>query len=31
MYNNITTDFYEKDNLEIRKENGIYITPYTII
>jgi adenine-specific DNA-methyltransferase len=31
MYNSITTDFYEKDNLEIRKENGIYITPYTII
>ena len=31
MYNSITTDFYEKDNLEIRKENGIYITPYSII
>lgn len=31
MYNNITTEFYSKDNLEIRKENGIYITPYSII
>ena len=31
MYNSITTDFYEKDNLEVRKENGIYITPYSII
>jgi hypothetical protein len=31
MYNNITTYFYEKDNLEISKENGIYITPYTRI
>ena len=31
MYNSLTTDFYEKDNLEVRKENGIYITPYNII
>ena len=31
MYNSITTEFYEKDNLEVRKENGIYITPYNII
>ena len=31
MYNNITTDFYSKDNLDIRKANGIYITPYNII
>jgi adenine-specific DNA-methyltransferase len=31
MYNDITTKFYEKDNLEIRKENGIYITSYNII
>jgi adenine-specific DNA-methyltransferase len=31
MYNAITTEFYSKDNLEIRKENGIYITPYSII
>ena len=23
--------FYEKDNLDVRKENGIYITPYSII
>jgi len=31
MYNNITIDFYSKDNLDIRKDNGIYITPYSII
>lgn len=31
MYNNITSEFYSKDNLDIRKDNGIYITPYNII
>lgn len=31
MYSHITTKFYEKDNLDIRKKNGIYITPYSII
>ena len=31
MYSDITEKFYEKDNLDIRKENGIYITPYSII
>jgi tetratricopeptide (TPR) repeat protein len=31
MYNNITTNFYSKDNLDVRKDNGIYITPYNII
>jgi adenine-specific DNA-methyltransferase len=31
MYNNITTEFYSKDNLDVRKDNGIYITPYNII
>lgn len=31
MYNDITEKFYEKDNLNVRKENGIYITPYSII
>ena len=31
MYNDITRKFYEKDNLEVRKENGIYITSYNII
>lgn len=31
MYNDITNEFYSKDNLDIRKDNGIYITPYSII
>jgi adenine-specific DNA-methyltransferase len=31
MYNNITNEFYYKDNLKVRKDNGIYITPYNII
>lgn len=31
MYNDITEKFYKKDNLDIRKENGIYITPFSII
>lgn len=31
MYSDITEKFYEKDNLDVRKENGIYITPYSII
>lgn len=31
MYSDITEKFYEKDNLDIRKEKGIYITPYSII
>jgi len=31
MYNDITNNFYFKDNLETRKNNGIYITPYHII
>lgn len=31
MYNDITIKFYEKDNLDIRKGNGIYITPMNII
>ena len=31
MYNDITEKFYEKDNLDTRKEKGIYITPYSII
>ena len=31
MYSDITEKFYEKDNLDVRKEKGIYITPYSII
>lgn len=31
MYSDITEKFYEKDNLNVRKENGIYITPFPII
>ena len=31
MYNDITKEFYSKDNLVLRKDNGIYMTPYNII